>query len=175
MLKPQDCIILIKLLANPGEEWSQRQLANALCISLSETNAGIKRLGEAGLLRKDKNDRLFPNINAAQELLISGIKFFFPVKLGEYTRGTPTAIASPIFHDKIALGNDPIPVWPDAMGEKRGVALAPLHPSIPKALRESPDQFFYELLTIIDAIRSGRPRERNLATTLLKKKLKYAK
>jgi hypothetical protein len=175
MLKPQDCIILIKLLANLGEEWSQRQLAKALCISLAEINAGIKRLCEAGLLRKDKNNRLFPNINAAEEFLISGIKFFFPAKLGEYTRGMPTAIASPIFHDKIALGNDPIPVWPDAIGEKRGVALAPLHPSIPKALRENPDQYFYELLTLIDAIRSGRPRERNLATVLLKEKLKYAK
>jgi hypothetical protein len=175
MLKPQDCIILIKLLANPGIDWSQRQLAKALCISLAEINAGIKRLGDAGLLRKDKDDRLFPNINAAEEFLISGIKFFFPAKLGEYTRGMPTAIAAPIFHDKIALGNDPIPVWPDAFGEKRGVALAPLHPSIPKALRENPDQSFYELLVLIDAIRSGRPRERNLAADLLKEKLKYAK
>lgn len=60
MLKPQDCIILIKLLANPGMDWSQRQLAKALCISLAEINAGIKRLGDAGLLRKDKDDKLFP-------------------------------------------------------------------------------------------------------------------
>lgn len=175
MLKPQDCIILIKLLANPGMDWSQRQLAKVLCISLAEINAGIKRLGDAGLLRKNKDDKLFPNINAAEEFLVSGVKFFFPVKLGEYTRGMPTAIAAPIFHDKIPLGNDPIPVWPDAIGEKRGVALAPIHPSIPKALRENPDESFYELLVIIDAIRSGRPRERNLAASLLKEKLKHAK
>ncbi len=175
MLKPQDCIILIKLLANPGMDWSQRQLAKTLCISLAEINAGIKRLGDAGLLRKDKDDKLFPNINAAEEFLVSGVKFFFPVKLGEYTRGMPTAIAAPIFHDKIPLGNDPMPVWPDAIGEKRGVALTPIHPSIPKALRENPDESFYELLVIIDAIRSGRPRERNLAASLLKEKLKHAK
>lgn len=56
MLKSQDCIILIKLLANPGSEWSQRQLAKSLCISLAETNAGIKRLIDAGLLRKDKEN-----------------------------------------------------------------------------------------------------------------------
>jgi hypothetical protein len=175
MLKPQDCIILIKLLANPGMEWSQRQLAKALCISLAETNAGIRRLGEAGLLRKDKEGRLFPNINAAEEFLVSAIKFFFPVKLGEYTRGIPTAVAAPLFHGKIALGNDPIPVWPDVLGEKRGVALAPIHPSVPKALRENPDHSFYELLVLIDAIRSGRARERNIAAILLKEKLKHAK
>jgi len=175
MLKSQDCVILVKLLANPGVDWPQRQLAKVLGISLAEINAGIKRLEDAGLLRKDKQEKLFPNINAAEEFLVSGIKFLFPGKLGEYTRGIPTSIAAPIFRDKIALGNDPIPVWPDAVGEKKGVALAPIYPSIPKALRENPDQLFYELLVLIDAIRSGRARERNMAVTLLKEKLKYAK
>ena len=175
MLKSQDCIILVKLLANPSVDWSQRQLAKVLYISLSEVNAGIKRLGEAGLLRKDSNDKLFPNVHAAEEFLVSSVKFFFPAKLGEYTRGIPTAVAAPIFHGVIAMGNDPIPVWPDAVGEKRGVALDPLHPSIPRALRENPDPLFYDMLVLIDAIRSGRPRERNLAVTLLKERLKNAK
>lgn len=171
MLKSQDCIVLIKLLANPAVEMSQRQLAKTLCISLAEINAGIRRLEEAGLLRKNKQVKLFPNINAAEDFLINAIKFFFPGKLGEYTRGTPTAIAAPIFYDKIALGNEPIPVWPDALGEKRGVALDPIHPSIPKALRENPDPTFYGLLALVDTIRSGHPRERDLAATLLRKTL----
>lgn len=171
MLKSQDCTVLIKLLANPTTDLSQRQLAKTLNISLAEINAGIKRLKEAGLLRKDKQGKIFPNINAAEDFLINAVKFFFPGKLGEYTRGIPTAIAAPIFHDKIAQGNDPVPVWPDAVGEMRGVALDPIHPSIPKALRENPDPLFYELLVLVDAIRSGRPRERNLAATLLKEKL----
>lgn len=175
MLKPQDCIILVKLLANPRIEWSQRQLAKVLYISLSEVNACIGRLGDAGLLRKDKEGKLFPNIGASEEFLVSGIKFLFPAKLGEYTRGMPTSIAAPVFHDKIALGNDPIPVWPDALGEKRGVALAPLHPSVLKSIRENPDQLFYEILVLIDAIRSGRARERSIATTLLKERLKHEK
>lgn len=173
MLKPQDCMVLIKLLANLSIELSQRQLASQLGISLAEVNAGIKRLEEAGLLRKDKQGKVYPNLHTAEEFLINAVKFFFPGKLGEYTRGTPTAIAAPIFHDKIALGNDPIPVWPDALGEKRGVALEPIHPLIPKSLRENPDQLFYELLVLIDAIRSGRPRERNLAAELLKEKLHH--
>ncbi|MCW5589024.1 MAG: hypothetical protein KIT27_05100 [Legionellales bacterium] len=175
MLKPQDCVVFIKLLANPDVHWSQRQLAEALSISLSEINGGIKRLEEASLLRKNKQGQLFPNINAAEEFLISGIKFFFPGKLGEYTRGTPTAVAAPIFQGKIVLGNDPIPVWPDPLGEHRGVALKPIHPAVTKAIREHPDQSFYELLVLVDAIRAGRARERNLATVLLKEKLAHAK
>lgn len=174
MLKSQDCIVLLKLLANPATELSQRQLSSALSISLAEINACIKRLDEADLVRKNKQGKLFPNIHAAEEFLIHAIKFLFPGKLGEYTRGTPTAIAAPIFRDKIALGNDPIPVWPDGMGEARGVALLPIHPSVSKALRVHPDSAFQELLVLIDAIRSGRPRERNLAATLLKEKLNYA-
>jgi len=175
MLKSHDCLILIKLLAHPGEDWPQRQLARSLCISLSEVNAGIKRLVDAGLLRKNKEGLLFPNIDAAEEFLISGIKFFFSAKLGEYTRGVPTSIAAPIFHDKIALGSDPIPVWPDAVGEKRGVALLPLHPLVPKSIREHPDPLFYEMLVLVDAIRSGRARERQVASSILKERLKYAR
>jgi hypothetical protein len=175
MLKSQDCVILVKLLANPGVDYSQRQLATLLCVSLSEINSGIKRLGDAGLLRKDKQAKLFPNIDSAEEFLISGLKFFFPAKLGEYTRGIPTSIAAPLFHNKIASGKDPLPVWPDAIGVQKGVSLEPIHPSIPKALRQNPDQLFYELLVLIDVIRSGRARERNMAVVLLKEKLRNAK
>ena len=174
MLKSQDCVVLIKLLANIGIELSQRQLSAALGISLAEVNAGIKRLEETGLLRKDKQGKLFPNVHAAEEFLIHSLKFLFPGKLGEYTRGTPAAIAAPIFRDKIALGNDPIPVWPDAMGEERGVALLPIHPNLSRTLRANPDSAFHELLVLIDVMRSGRPRERNLAAELLKEKLNHA-
>lgn len=174
MLKPQDCVVLMKLLANPATDLSQRQLSSALLVSLSEINAAIKRLEEAGLLRKTNKNELFPNILAAEEFLIHTIKFLFPGKLGEYTRGTLAAIASPLFRDKIALGNDPAPVWPDALGEARGVALLPIHPNLSKALRENPDPSFHELLILVDVIRSGRPRERNLAITLLKEKLHHA-
>jgi len=175
MLKPQDCIILLKLLANPGVEWSQRQLAQALCISLAEVNAAIKRLAEAGLLRKDKHSRSIPIRSAAEEFLIIALKYLFPGKLGEYTRGMPTGVAAPFFQDKIALGNDPIPIWPDALGGKKGVALKPIHPAIPKALRENPDQKLYELLILVDTIRSGKARERNIAIQYLKDKLKHEK
>ena len=175
MLKPQDCMILLKLLANPNMHWSQRELSKALSISLSEINAGIKRLIDAGLLRRAEPSDLIPIIAAAEEFLVNGLKYLFPGKLGEYTRGVPTGIGAPLFHDKIASGNDPIPVWPDAQGKQRGVALAPIHPSVPKALRDYPDENFYQWLVLVDTIRSGRARERNIATQLLKEKLNDAK
>lgn len=86
-----------------------------------------------------------------------------------------TGIAAPLFHGKIAPGKDPMLVWPDAQGETRGVALPPIHPAVPKALRTNPDKRFYELLVLIDVIRSGRARERNMAIQLLKNRLQYEK
>lgn len=176
MLKSQDYVILLKYLANPSKEvWSQRELSNTLNISLSEVNAGIKRLIDARLFRKDKNSKLIPIIAAAEEILIHGLKYQFPGKLGEFTRGIPTGSAAPLFEDKIALGNDPIPIWPFALGEKQGVALEPIHPSIPKALHEHPDENLYELLVLVDTIRIGRPRERNMAIKMLQERLEHAK
>lgn len=80
-----------------------------------------------------------------------------------------------LYLNKIALGNNPIPIWPDVLGEKKGVALKPLHPAIPKALRENPDQKLYELLVLVDTIRYGKARERNIAIQHLKDKLKHEK
>lgn len=171
MLKSQDCLVLIKLLANPDEHFSQRRLSDELCISLSEVNAALKRLTESGLLRKASSGEMTPILAAAEEFLQSAVKYLFPGKLGAYTRGIPTAVAAPIFQDKIVQGNDPIPVWPDARGDKKGITLDPIHPSVTKALNHCPDEPFYELLVLVDAIRVGRARERNIAKELLTKKI----
>jgi hypothetical protein len=166
MLKPQDIVLLLKILStmtlskdNPDKVLSQNKLAKYLCMSASEVNAGIKRLLLSGLLgsviEKDKII-LLPIKTACEECLISGVKYFFPAKLGTYTRGIATSYAAPIFAQHIMLGNDPIPVWPFAEGKQRGLTLEPLYSSVPESLTKYPDQLFYELLVLIDTIRSGR-------------------
>ncbi len=55
-----------------------------------------------------------------------------------------------------------IPVWEDSEGEAVGYAIAPLHSSAPKVCKH--DFAFYEILSLVDAIREGRTRERNLAS-----------
>lgn len=184
MLKPQDIVILLKILSTmtlskkaTGETLPQNKLAYSLCISPSEVNAGIKRLGLSGLLspvlRGDSKNKIaiLPNKPACEECLISGVKYFFPVQLGAYTRGIATSYAAPILEKHFILGDDPIPVWPYEEGDKRGLALKPLYSSVPQSVIQFPDQLFYELLVLIDAIRSGRARERNIAIKLLKEKL----
>lgn len=180
MLKPQDIVLLLKILStmalsnNAKETLSQNRLAVLLCMSSSEVNAGIKRLVASGLLSPiitddTKKDIVYkPNKKACEECLIYGVKYFFPVQLGAYTRGIATSYAAPILKEHIILGDEPIPVWPHGEGDKRGLTLDPLYSSVPKSITQFPDQLFYDLLVLVDVIRSGRARERNIAIKLLK-------
>jgi hypothetical protein len=183
MLKPQDIVILLKILStmtvskdNKGM-MPQNELAFRLCMSASEVHAGIKRLVLSGLLSPVLTDEpknkivLKPNKKACEECLISGVKYFFPVQLGAYTRGIVTSYAAPVLEKHLVLGNDPVPVWPYGEGNMRGLALEPLYSSVPKSIAQFPDHHFYELLVLVDAIRSGRAREKNIAIQLLKEKL----
>lgn len=184
MLKSQDIVILLKIFSILSKESealiSQNKLATLLCISVSEVNAGIKRLFVSGLLgssiKQQGNqikEMILPIKTACEECLVAAVKYFLPVQIGTYTRGIATSYAAPIFKQHISIGSDPIPVWPHAEGTERGLALEPLYRSIPNSLTQYPDQLFYELLVLVDAIRSGRARERAIAVKLLKEKIDY--
>jgi hypothetical protein len=80
----------------------------------------------------------------------------------------PTAHAAPPLEGQIIEGDLP-PVWPDAEGKVRGVTFEPLHKAAPKAARKDPA--LYELLALIDAVRDGRVRERQLAEKELSARL----
>lgn len=174
-LKPQDIVLLLKMLSlSQGEMTTQNKLAILLCMSVSEVNAGTKRLVSSGLLSPvlvGNKVEVIANELACEECLIFGVKYFFPVQLGEYTRGIATSYAAPILEKHFILGDDPIPVWPYGEGDRRGLALEPLYSSVPKSLTQHPDQLFYELLVLVDAIRSGRVRERDMAIKLLREKM----
>jgi len=51
------------------------------------------------------------------------------------------------------------------------MALEPLYRSVPQSITKHPDPLFYDMLVLIDAIRIGRARERNIAIKLLKEKI----
>lgn len=99
--------------------------------------------------------------------------------MGEITRGISTSYAASSFEGEISLGSDPIPVWPYGEGEERGVALKPLYSSVPESISKHPDPLFYNILTLLDAIRSGRAREKQIAirkvSEILKLKIGKAK
>jgi hypothetical protein len=73
---------------------------------------------------------------------------------------------------EIAASKDLPPVWPWRDGDTRGVGLEPLYKSVPHAALR--DCALYQLLALVDAIRDGRARERNLAERDLSHRLRSA-
>lgn len=163
-LKPQDVVVVLKLAAQPAAKWTYPKLAADLAMSASEVHASVRRATRSGLLLDD--DRHTPNRRALLEFLVHGLKYAFPAERGRLTRGVPTAHAAPPLREHFAAGEESPPVWPDPEGTVRGEELEPLYRSAPKAARL--DERLYELLALVDAVRAGRARERELAVKELR-------
>jgi len=94
------------------------------------------------------------------------------VERGGPTRGTPTAEAAPPLNQIVAQDFPFPPVWPDPTGLVRGIAFSPLHKTVPQAAKG--DDGLYQLLALLDAIREGRAREREIAIRELTARIDHA-
>jgi hypothetical protein len=165
-LKPQDVVTLLKLVG-VQQGWNYRSLAKDLFISVGEVHNALDRAARAHLF--DAHEKR-PRLHSLTEFLIHGVKYAFPAERGSLMRGMPTGYAAPPLNRFFDTSEDDNPpVWPDAEGSARGYKLAPLYDSVPKAARR--DKALYELLALVDAIRDGRVRERNLAVEQLHERL----
>ena len=167
--KPQDIVVLLKLVAIGPEPWTFQRLSAELSISQSEVHACVRRAVAARLMSDASTTSGRPLREALLEFLIHGVKYAFPPERGALTRGVPTGYAAPPLNKVIVGSSDPPPVWPYAEGSVRGLAFAPLYPSVPAAALQ--DSRLYELLALVDAIRDGRARERKFAAKELESRL----
>jgi hypothetical protein len=131
-----------------------------LSLSASEVHGALKRLAISRLVSDEADDGR-PLLQAVEEFLLHGVKYAFPAKRGQPTRGLATSYAAPPLAGKIVSGTELPPVWPYAEGKQRGIGLEPLYRTVPIAALRDP--LLYELLALIDALRDGRARERRLA------------
>lgn len=165
-MKSQDIVVLLKLVDLPAG-WTFEQLARDLEMSTSAVHRSLERAEHAGLYSSWSRtiDR-----RALTEFLVHGARYAFPpVRSGE-ARGVATAWAAPPLSDEIAASSGGSPVWPYGKGRSRGIALEPLHSSVPAVVTR--DRGLWEKLALFDAIRIGSSRERNLAAKHLKKLLR---
>lgn len=70
ILKPQDLLVVLKLVTLGGERWTYARLAKDLGLSVSETHAGVQRCLRSGLLVQNHDIELLDE--AAREVLFSG-------------------------------------------------------------------------------------------------------
>jgi hypothetical protein len=174
-MKPQDVVVLLKLLTSriQGKGVRQVDLAFSLSLSQSEVHKAFSRAKGSGLLRVDADRR---TVGAAQvrrdaflEYVVYGLKYVCPARLGEQTRGLATAWALPAVSKGLVVADGDEPVWPWHNGTTRGPAVEPLYRSVPEAA--SRDVELHELLAVVDLIRIGRARDRQQAIVLLKQRL----
>lgn len=160
---------MLKLVAAGTRRAPYSHLALELIMSPSEVHASVKRAQASGLLHGPSLENR-PNIAALEEFLVHGLKYAFPAERGELTRGVATLYGAAPLRDLIAPTGDPIPVWPYEEGKQRGLTLAPLYKTAPLAALR--DDSFYQLLTLSDALRDGRVRERRIAEAEMHRRLR---
>lgn len=162
-LKPHDLVIALKFAVKRDRAFTFAALGAGLAISASETHAGVGRCQRAGLLSQDSREGISVIKPALQEFISYGVRYAFPPVLGPISRGIATAGAGPSLSRLLLLSEEGPTVWPSPEGKVRGPSLCPLYPNLPKAAESDP--VLYDVLTMIDAIRIGAARDRELART----------
>ena len=165
-LKPQDLYVVLALLSRAEPPASlYPELAALTGLAVSAVHGSLKRAAASRLVLFQERKPVVLK-SALLEFLVHGARYAFPPVQAGVTRGVPTAYAAPPLNELIAPSADPPPVWPHAKGTARGLALAPLYPSVPEAALK--DARLYAALALLDALRMGQAREREAAQKLLK-------
>lgn len=164
-MRPQDIVVLLKIIALGDSPWRIVDIATALAISQSEVSEALNRNMIAGLMDSSKRS---VHREALTEFLLHGLRYVFPERPGSTVRGIPTAHSAPPLSRRLVATGESY-VWPLPEGKTRGQSIRPLYPTVPKAAGSDPR--LHELLALVDAIRIGKARERNLAAEEIKKRM----
>lgn len=165
-MRPQDIVVLLKILIFEGQDWQYQDLAKSLYISGAEITESLNRSCFAGLI--DYNKKRVNKLSFF-EFLRYGLPYVFPQAPGALTKGMPTAHSHHFFKESIISNN--IYVWPDIAGIEYGQAIEPLYPNQIKAAKEDPK--LYEVLAMLDVMRTGKNREIKIAQNYLSKLLAH--
>lgn len=167
-MRPQDIVVLLKIISLGDDKWRNIDIANAIGISPSEVSEALNRC-RIGKLIDSKKRKV--NMSSFTEFLVYGLKYVFPTEPGAIVKGTPTAHSASPIKEHISSAAD-VYVWSNAKGTQRGQAIEPLYKTLPHIVQE--DKVLYELLAIVDTLRVGRAREIKIAIDELTKRLKNA-
>lgn len=146
---------------------SVREMADSIKVSIGEISKSTKRLVTAHLVVEREGNSI-TEISALKEWLCYGVRYAYPVENAGFGRGMPTAWNSPQLNTAIVPPDPPV-VWGMSGGSVEGLMIRPFHESVPFAA--SNDELLYGALSLVEAIRLGKPRElavaRDELTTLL--------
>jgi hypothetical protein len=161
-MRPQDAVILLKILTIAEPNWQYRDLAASLSISVSEISESLNRSHMAGLVDESRRK---VHRKSLMEFIEYGLHYVFPQAPGSMVTGIPTAHSHDFYAAKFA--SELNYVWQDDNGSMRGLSIQPMYKTVIKAVKL--DEELYKMLASIDIIRVGRVREMKVAIGELKK------
>lgn len=167
-IRPQDIVILLKIISLKNDKWKIIDLSKQLYISQSEVSESINRSQFSGLLDESKKK---VRKTALLDFIKYGLKYVFPTKTSYITIGIPTAHSYKEMSGNI-ISNENY-VWEDEHGTMKGQSIEPLYKNIIKAVKE--DDILYSLLSLVDVFRVGKPREINIAELKIKGLMGFGK
>ena len=168
VLKPQDLLVAIKLAVNLRRDFLLATLGQELGMVISAVHGCVRRCELARLISRSSGEMRAVK-STILEFALHGARYAYPAVQGTLARGMGTSIAGPSLRDHFDQTKAPPPVWPDSSGNAYGPSITPLHHTVPMASRL--DEKLFDVLTLIDALRVGAAREREMATELLKERL----
>ena len=91
-MRPQDIVVLLKILTSEKEAWQYRDLSSKLFISTGEIAESLNRSQIAGLV--DESRRRVHR-ESLMEFITYGLQYVFPVVPGTMVTGMPTTHSHP--------------------------------------------------------------------------------
>lgn len=164
-MRPQDIVVLLKIIAMDQQGWQNKDLAAELFLSPSEISYSLHR-SDAGRLIDYSESKTVSRL-ALMEFIEHGLPYVFPATPGTIVNGVYTAHSHPFMQKQFS--SELNYAWPYSKGEVRGLAIKPLYPGQVKAALC--DQKLYLMLALIDVIRVGRVREMKVAIEELKRQI----
>jgi DNA-binding Lrp family transcriptional regulator len=160
-MKSLDVVVLCKIfiLQSTGHrDWTYSRLAEEACLSVSEAHAAVRRLKAAHLF-DEFTKSVIPS--AMLEFLTCGLKYAFAADVGAPARGVATSHSAPVLREEVVQSTTDAYVWGYGKGRQKGISVKPLSKNTPLAALRDPT--LYDFLALIDAIRLGKAREREIA------------
>ena len=161
-LRPLDVGVLLHLHLNPGASYGA--MAEGLGLSKSSAHASVSRLVRSGLAAAVGRSGVRSAPGPMLEFLQFGVPYAFPAETVPKARGIPTGFSEPSLRALGPVGYIPR-VWPSRLGSAVGVGVHPLVPAAPDISFRDPH--LYRLLALVDALRTGDAREREVARALI--------
>jgi DNA-binding Lrp family transcriptional regulator len=170
-MNKSDVYALVSFVVLSNPRITLRDWEKSVGMSRAALARSLKQLTKSKLI-VETVDGAKPNLRNIEEFLLCGFPYVFPAEKGKLVRGFSTGI------DGSSLKNDfVIPEYPDVWahheGNIKGFAIESLHKAIPELVAAGRmPQSLYELLALLDVLRTGQRREVEAAQTKIKELLR---